>query len=132
MARASFSFSKQESEAFGYIARPIVRVTLRAESGELFDTTALLDSGADVSMFSPSIAEIMGLKVRRGNRKIFRGLGGKVEAYLHRIRFNVGPLQFHARVAFPTVDTPNLIGRLDIMKEVDVVFKDERQVSLVS
>ena len=78
MARASFSFSKQESEAFGYVARPIIRVTLRAQSGELFDTTALLDSGADVSMFSPSIAEIMGLKVRTGNRKIFRGLGGKV------------------------------------------------------
>ena len=132
MARANFSFSKQESEAFGHIARPIIRVTLRAESGEYFDITAILDSGADVSMFSPSVAEIMGLNVRRGKRKIFRGLGGKVEAYLHRIRFNVGPLKFHARVAFPTVEMPNLIGRLDIMKEVDVVFKDERQVSLIS
>lgn len=132
MARATFPFSKQESEAFGYIARPVIRVTLRAESGELFDTTALLDSGADVSMFSPSIAEIMGLKVRRGNRKIFRGLGGKVEAYLHRIHLKIGPLQFYARVAFPTVEIPNLVGRLDIMKGVDVIFKDERQITMAS
>ena len=132
MARASFPFSKQESEAFGYIARPIITVTLRAESGELFDTTALLDSGADVSMFSPSIAEIMGLKVRRGNRKIFRGVGGKVEAYIHRVHLSVGPLQFYARVAFPTVEIPNLIGRLDIMKDVDVIFEDERQVTMTS
>jgi hypothetical protein len=132
LVRASFPFSKQESEAFGYIARPIIKVTLRAESGELFDTTALFDSGADVSMFSPSIAEIMGLKVRRGNRKIFRGLGGKVEAYLHRVHLRVGPLQFYARVAFPTVEIPNLIGRLDIMKDVDVIFEDERQVTVTS
>jgi hypothetical protein len=132
LARATFPFSKQESEAFGYITRPVIRVTLRAESGELFDTTALLDSGADVSMFSPSIAQIMGLKVRRGNRKIFRGLGGKVEAYLHRIHLKVGPLQFYARVAFPTVEIPNLVGRLDIMKGVDVIFKDERQITMTS
>ncbi len=31
----------------------IARVTLRTLSGELFDITALVDSGADVSMFSP-------------------------------------------------------------------------------
>jgi hypothetical protein len=83
-------------------------------------------------MFSPTIAEIMGLKVRRGDRKIFRGLGWKVEAYLHRIHLRVGPLQFYARVAFPTVEIPNLIGRLDIMRDVDVAFKDERQVTMTS
>jgi hypothetical protein len=132
LARASFPFTKQESEAFGHIARPIIRVTLRAESGELFDTTALLDSGADVSMFSPSIAQIMGLEIRRGKRKVFRGLGGKVEAYLHRIHLKIGPLQFYARVAFPAVEIPNLVGRLDIMKDIDVIFKDERRVSMTS
>jgi hypothetical protein len=83
-------------------------------------------------MFSPSIAEIMGLKVRRGNRKIFRGPGGKVEAYLHRIHLKVGPLQFYSRVAFPTVEIPNIVGRLDIMKGLDVIFKDERQITMRS
>jgi hypothetical protein len=67
---------------------------MRAHSGELFDTTALFDSGADVSMFSPSVAEILGVKVKNGRRRIFRGLGGAVEAYVHHLHFNVGSLRF--------------------------------------
>lgn len=97
----SFSFSKQESEGFGYTAHPMIRVTLLAESEELFDTTALLDSGADIWMFSPNVARIMGVKATRGNRKIFRGLGGKVEAYLQRIYFNVGPCSFTPELRSP-------------------------------
>ena len=40
-------------------------------------------------------------------------------------------MQFHAIVAFPTVEIANLVGRLDIMKDVDVIFKDENQVFFV-
>ena len=132
MGRVRFSFSRQKSEAFGYIARPIIKVTMRANSGELFDTTALFDSGADVSMFSPSVAEILGVKVRNGKRRIFRGLGGAVEAYVHRVHFNIGSLRFYARVAFATVEIPNIVGRLDIMQDIDAIFRDERELSLMS
>jgi hypothetical protein len=105
---------------------------MRAHSGELFDTTALFDSGADVSMFSPSVAEILGVKVRNGKRRIFRGLGGAVEAYVHRLQFNIGSLRFYARVAFATAEIPNIVGRLDVMKHVDAIFRDERELSLKS
>jgi len=110
----------------------MITVTLRAQSGELFDVTALLDSGADVSMFSPSVANILGLKPRKGKRRIFRGIGGEIEAYVHRIEFRIGTLRFHARVAFPTVEIPNILGRLDLMKNIEVIFKDERELSIES
>ena len=132
MARVRFSFSRQKSKAFGYIARPIIRLALRAGGGEVFETTALLDSGADISMLSPSVARIMGINLRKGRRRVLRGLGGEIEAYVHRVHFNIGALHFHARVAFPRVEIPNIIGRLDVMKAVDVIFRDERQVTLAS
>ena len=54
------------------------------------------------------------------------------ECQVHRVHFNIGALHFHARVAFPRVEIPNIIGRLDVMKAVDVIFRDERQVTLAS
>jgi len=86
LARVRFSFSKQKSKAFGYVARPIIKLALRAGGGEVFETTALLDSGADISMLSPSVAEIMGINLREGRRRVFRGLGGEIEAYHIRAR----------------------------------------------
>lgn len=130
MALARFPFSKQKSEAFGYVARPVITVTLRARSGEYFDITALLDSGADVSMFSPSVAKILGVKITTGKRRMFRGLGGGVEAYVHRIPFKIASLRFRARVAFPMKEIPNIVGRLDVMKNTNVLFEDERRFSI--
>jgi hypothetical protein len=128
LGRVCFPFSKQRSEAFGVIARPIARVTLTTRQGEAFDITALVDSGADVSMFSPSVARILGIEIRRGKRRTFRGLGGEIEAYLHRISLRVGDMQVRARVAFPTVEVPNILGRLDLLKNSSIIFRDQREV----
>jgi len=130
LGRVCFPFSKQKSEAFGTVARPIARVTLRSASGEPFDITALVDSGADVSMFSPSVARILGLDVKRGQRKTFHSLGGAIDAYVHRINLQLGTLHLKARVAFPEVEVPNLLGRLDILGKSVLLFKDEDEVCL--
>lgn len=128
MARVCFPFSRQRSEAFGTVARPLARVTLRSGSGELFDITALVDSGADVSMFSPSVAQILGIDIRRGRRKTFHGLSGTIEAYIHRINLRLGGVRLRARVAFPAVEIPNILGRLDILRKSSLLFRDEREV----
>jgi len=90
-----------------------------------------LDSGADISIFSPTVAKILGVDITRGERKAFRGLGGDIKAYIHRIRFRIGPLVFRARVAFPTKEVPNLVGRVDVMKHSNIFFEDERRVSII-
>jgi len=128
LGRVCFPFSKQKSEAFGAVARPIARVTLRTRSGELFDITALVDSGADVSMFSPSLARVIGIELRRGIRKRFHGLGGTINAYIHAVDLQLGGMQLRARVAFPEIEIPNILGRLDILTRSSVVFRDEREV----
>ncbi len=128
MGRVSFPFSRQRSEAFGVVARPIAKVTLTSRSGETFDITALVDSGADVSMFSPSVARILGIHLTRGRRRTFRGLGGHIEAYVHRISLRVGDMRIQARVAFPTFEIPNILGRLDLLKNSSIIFRDQKEV----
>ncbi len=128
MGRVCFPFSRQRSEAFGTVARPIVRVTLKSRFGKLFDITALVDSGADISMFSPSVARIMGLQPIRGKRKTFHGLGGTVDAYIHRVSLRIGDMRLSARVAFPTIEIPNILGRLDVLSNSSIVLRDEKEV----
>lgn len=79
-------------------------------------------------MFSPSVAKILGLKLKQGERRVFRGIGGEIEAYLHAINFRIGELRFRARVAFPKDEIPNIVGRLDVMKNVNVAFNDEKEI----
>jgi hypothetical protein len=128
VGRICFPFSKQKSEAFGTVARPLARVALRSGSGEQFDITALVDSGADISMFSPSVGRIIGIDLRRGKREVFHGLGGEIEAYIHHIDLQVGSARLRARVAFPEVEIPNILGRLDVLKKTSLHFKDEKEV----
>jgi hypothetical protein len=128
LGRVCFPFSKQKSEAFGIVSRPIARVTLRTLSGELFDITALVDSGADVSMFSPSVARVVGIELRRGIRKTFHGLGGRIDAYIHPVSLRLGSLQLRARVAFPEIEIPNILGRLDILSKSSIALRDEKDV----
>lgn len=128
MGRVCFPFSRQRSQAFGIVARPIVRVTLRSRSGKPFDITALVDSGADVSMFSPSVARIMGIKLLRGKRRTFHALGGTLDACLHRVSLQIGEMKVKARVAFPRVEIPNVVGRLDVLRNSSILLRDETEV----
>lgn len=128
MGRVCFPFSRQKSKAFGTVARPIVRVTLRSRSGELFDITALVDSGADVSLFSPSVARILGIKIGRGKRRTFHGLGGTIDAYVHRLTLGLGGMTVHARVGFSRDEIPNILGRLDVLRNSSIILRDEKEV----
>jgi len=79
-------------------------------------------------LFSPSVARILGIVIRRGERKTFHGLGGKITAYVHRIELHLGNVRVRARVAFSQVEVPNILGRLDILKESSIHFIDEKEV----
>lgn len=79
-------------------------------------------------MFSPSVAKILGIKIDTGDRKLFKGLGGDIVAYLHKIPMKVGKNKLTTRVAFPAVEIPNILGRLDIFSKCNVHFIDEDKI----
>src|SRR5659263_508819 len=73
--RKCFKFTKENSSSLGIVYRPIVKVELRDANGEPFELSVLVDSGADISIFSRRIGDIMGINVEKGEEKIFRGTG---------------------------------------------------------
>ena len=60
-----------------------MKLGLRDANGEVFELGVLVDSGADISIFSRRIGDIMGINVEKGEEKIFRGIVGKLIAYVH-------------------------------------------------
>jgi predicted aspartyl protease len=120
-----FKFTKENSSSLGIVYRPIVKVGLRDADGELFELSVLVDSGADISIFSRRIGDIMGIDVEKGEEKIFRGIVGELIAYVHKIPISINDREVETRVAFALSEVPNLLGRLDIFKNFEISFKKE-------
>ncbi len=120
-----FKFTKENSSSLGIVYRPIVKVGLRDANGELFELSVLVDSGADISIFSRRIGDIMGMNVEHGEEKIFRGIVGELIAYVHKITISINDREVETRVAFALSEVPNLLGRLDIFKNFEISFRKE-------
>lgn len=60
------------------VIRPIIPIELAAKNKERVRTEALIDSGADMSLFNWEIAEILGFKEKDAlDKKPFQGVLGK-------------------------------------------------------
>jgi predicted aspartyl protease len=126
-----FKFTKENSSSLGIVYRPIVKVGLRDANGELFELSVLVDSGADISIFSRRIGDIMGMNVEHGEEKIFRGIVGELIAYVHKITISINDREVETRVAFALSEVPNLLGRLDIFKNFELSFRKEDDLCFI-
>jgi len=120
-----FKFTKENSSSLGIVHRPIMKVGLRDANGELFELSVLVDSGADISIFSRRIGDIMEINVEQGEEKIFRGIVGELIAYVHKVPISINDREVETRVAFALSEVPNLLGRLDIFKNFEISFRKE-------
>ena len=116
----------------GVIHRPIAHVYLQSKKGEWFLFYPYADSGADVSLFTRSDAELLNLELLEGEYRPIMGIGKfMLPAYIHTVCMKVGDLQFDANVAFANSDeVPRLIGRETIFKKFKITF-DEAKLQTV-
>ncbi|MFQ5925470.1 MAG: hypothetical protein ACE5IE_05685 [Dehalococcoidia bacterium] len=115
------------------IKRPMV--ALRISAGPNYqDTLAMVDSGADYSIFHADHAEALGLKLT--DPKPLIGLDGKkFYGYLHHVamRLLIAPEAWQtirAEVIFREnhpKDLGNLLGRHDFFRALKVGFDERRQ-----
>ncbi len=120
-----FQVAKENSSSLGIVYRPIAKVGLRDAGGELFELSMLVDSGADITVLSKRIGDIMGVDVEQGEAKVFRGIVGEMIAYVHKIPLSINGKEIETRVAFAISEVPNLLGRLDIFKNFEISFRKE-------
>jgi hypothetical protein len=90
---------------------PMIPVSLITQ--ERVETIAVLDSGAALSMFKPSIAEQLGMDLESGECIQAEGVSGKVSVYLHEIDMELEGKRFRSVVGFSTEypASVNIIGR---------------------
>ena len=104
---------------------PIIPVGL-IRGKETVRTEALVDSGANISIFHGEFCRELGLKSENGEKKVFQGIGGKINGYIHTVHLNVNEHIFPCRVAFSDemITGLNIIGREDFFNKFVVTLDD--------
>lgn len=103
----------------------ILPVTLRGKQGRVINTSALLDSGADTSMFHAKWLPRIGIDLRTGRPGKIGGVvsGSELDGYYHRISMAIGGMPSIRCDVFFSEDMPDdyceqLIGRDTIFQRM--------------
>lgn len=104
---------------------PIVPVKLIYRGLELI-TDALVDSGANVSVFQASISDYLGVNLFDGEKIFLQGIGGRIVAYRHHIDLQIGDFSFPSTIAFSREMIPrvNILGRDDFFYRFIITFDE--------
>lgn len=105
--------------------KPFVEISLN-HNGHTVKTWALLDSGADVSMFDASIATLLGINLTDGLQQHFSGITGQMDAYFHEVKLElIGlPQPITIAVAFGKMEGVRaILGQADFFQRHKVTFE---------
>ena len=118
-----------------YVYRPVIPIKLCLDERVItFD--GLVDSGADECTFPGWIAKTLGHNVEKGEKKIFKGIGGLVTGYLHKTKLKLNGIEFTSDVYYSHKwdDMPfGLLGQASFFSVFDVNFSyKEKSILLKS
>ena len=111
---------------------PVIPVTL-VSNGKTFETNAIVDSGATLSLFHAPIGRDLGIDVESGEKHIFQGVSAKLVGYIHSIKMIVAGKEIDCKVAFSDeLSTSfNLLGRETVFDRFLVTFNEKnRELSI--
>lgn len=110
---------------------PIIPILLRYKDKFIF-TEALVDSGANTSVFHAEIAEQLDIEFKHGKKIYLGGIGGRILAYLHQVKIRITNIDFTCKIAF-TEEMPvslNILGRDNFFEKFLISF-DEIKKQLI-
>jgi len=108
---------------------PAIPVTLIGK--ETFDTTCILDSGADVSAISKEMAEVLGLDINSKTETIY-GVGGPIEAIKSQMIAIIEKgheryqLKIPVYIILNEFNIPPLLGRTGFFREFEIAIKERK------
>ena len=109
---------------------PVIPVAIIAPaSAKKVTTSAIIDSGAAISIFHGSLAVLLGIAVESGEKRIFQGASAKLIGYVHNVRMAVAGKEFECEVVFSDeLSTSfNLLGRRGVFENFKVVFDEAKK-----
>lgn len=111
------------------ILRPVVPIEIHHNNLEV-PYEVLIDSGADISVFDASLAEVLGINLVKGVKKQIIGATGFPEnMYLHAILIKVGDIEFRVEVGFMNISTNSygIAGQRGFFSKFIVKFDLQRE-----
>ena len=107
---------------------PIIPVTI-IQNNKRINTSAIVDSGASISIFSSSIGRVIGLNIEAGEKRIFQGASAKLAGYIHNIKMIIAGKEIECKVAFSDeLSTSfNLIGRETVFNKFVITFNEKHR-----
>ena len=120
-------FSYQVFRGFYY---PIIPIKI-SKGGEEVNTSAIVDSGASISIFNGSVGRRIGIDVESGEKRAFQGASAKMFGYIHDVKMIIAGKEISCKVAFSDElgTSFNLLGRETVFDRFLITF-DEKQREL--
>ena len=107
---------------------PIIPITLISKNVEI-DTDALIDSGANISVFREEIAECLEIAIENGEEILLHGLGGRIVGYMHELTVKIDDEEFPCKVVFSRELTVglNILGRAGFFEYFQVRINERKK-----
>src|SRR5437870_11795285 len=128
MKSKTFDYRKVPNHAVPrkrWIKRPMLQVTLFNGTTHQ-QIVCLLDSGADECLFHASIGRSLGFDLESGTHKIFDGISGSIEAYVHPVEIQIQdfPERLKIEAAFTESDGVHaILGRAGFFENFKIRFE---------
>ena len=122
-----FRLSLKEKKIISF---PAVTVSLiKRDSKEEFSFLVLIDSGAEVSLFTKSDSQLLGIPLDKGEKiEIGSASGDKFSAFLHPVILKIGNERLKIKVAFSEKDNvPRILGRNPAFSYFFIIFDNKNQ-----
>jgi len=121
-----FKYSPRKDKDF-----PVIPITLINKDIEI-ETDALIDSGANISVFREELAECLEVVVEDGEEILLQGLGGRIVGYIHELTIRINDEKFRCKIVFSKEMTVglNILGREGFFEHFQITF-NERQKEII-
>jgi len=112
------------------IVRPIIPIILKSQT-KLMLYSALIDSGADYSIFSLDIADALGIKLQLKDKVKFIGVGReRIDGFWSKIEIIIGDTTYQTHAIFAEISEfgHGILGQKGFFDHFDVELSYKKQL----
>lgn len=114
-----------------WTARPYIPIRLSGPKGGK-EVYALIDSGADRSLFNIQLAEVLGLDLEKAPEEIFSGIeGGSLKAKLYKVKIQIVGMSEEIEILAGFIDSSGVVailGQDGFFDEFKIKFEKDHGV----